>query len=213
MLVINWLEWLGYLSSVIVAVSLLMSSIVKLRWYNLLGSILFSIYGFAIHAFPVGFLNGFMALVNIYYLVKMHSEKEYFKLMDISVDSNYLKYFLEFYQEDIKRLFPYFKHNYNSDTVSFYVLRNLIPAGIFIANKIDEENLRIELDFVVPEYRDFKIGKYIFTEQTNYFLQLGYKQLWAEAFNEKHENYLKRMGFITTEKDGGRIMVKHLTDQ
>mgnify|MGYP005833409463 CR=1 FL=1 len=207
---INWLEWLGYLSSIIVAISLLMSSIVKLRLYNLVGSILFSAYGFAIQALPVGFLNGFIALINVYYLFKIYSEKEYFKLVEIPGESQYLSYFLEFYHQDIKRLFPNFQLELKPHTIGFYVLRNLMPAGIFIASKLDEETLLVDLDFVVPEYRDFKVGKYIFQEQIGYFLGLGYKEIQAAAFNEKHRKYLKRMGFQETKIKGETIMVKSL---
>ena len=45
---ISLLEWVGYLGSVLVSVSLTMSSIVKLRWFNLVGAGIFSFYGFAI---------------------------------------------------------------------------------------------------------------------------------------------------------------------
>ena len=63
---ISWLEWVGYVSSVLVAVSLTMSSIKKLRWYNLMGAAIFSFYGFAIQAYPVGVLNLFIVLANVY---------------------------------------------------------------------------------------------------------------------------------------------------
>ena len=45
---VSYVEWFGYLGSVIVAVSLTMSSIKKLRWYNFVGAAIFSIYGFVI---------------------------------------------------------------------------------------------------------------------------------------------------------------------
>lgn len=79
MLNIDSVEWLGYLASSLIAISLLMNSIVKLRWFNLIGSILFSAYGFAIDAIPVGIINAFIALVNIYYLVKIYSDREVFQ--------------------------------------------------------------------------------------------------------------------------------------
>ncbi|WP_138417511.1 YgjV family protein [Aquibacillus sediminis] len=69
---IDWLEWLGYLASFIVLVSLLMSNILKLRWINLLGSGLFSLYGFLIGALPVGFMNLGIVFINIYYLVQLY---------------------------------------------------------------------------------------------------------------------------------------------
>ncbi|MEL7596968.1 MAG: lactate dehydrogenase [Clostridiaceae bacterium] len=75
---INWLEWLGYLASLIVLISLLMNSILKLRWINLVGSGIFSLYGFLIGALPVGFMNLGIVLINIYHLVKIYHSKEYF---------------------------------------------------------------------------------------------------------------------------------------
>ncbi|HSV76380.1 MAG TPA: hypothetical protein VLH37_05040 [Bacteroidales bacterium] len=72
---ISILEWIGYIASVVVAVSLMMVSIVKLRWLNLVGSAVFSFYGFAIGAYPVGVLNLFIALVNIYYLTRCAIKK------------------------------------------------------------------------------------------------------------------------------------------
>ncbi|MBN2540129.1 MAG: hypothetical protein JXB08_01240, partial [Bacilli bacterium] len=55
--------------------------------------------------------------------------------------------------------------------------------------------LKIDLDYVVPNYRDFKIGRYIFTKQKALFLERGYKKLIACARNSKHKKYLQRMGF------------------
>ena len=67
-------ELLGYSASVLVAISLMMQSVVKLRTINLIGAVLFTIYGLLIGAFPVAFLNGFIAVVNVYYLHQMARE-------------------------------------------------------------------------------------------------------------------------------------------
>lgn len=61
-------ELLGYMASVFVAVSLMMRSLVKLRVINLVGAVLFTVYGLIIAAYPVAIVNGFIVLVNIYYL-------------------------------------------------------------------------------------------------------------------------------------------------
>lgn len=72
----NWVEWVGYLASFLVLISLLMSSIVKLRWINLVGSSMFSIYGFLISSYPVAFMNAATALINVYYLIKIYRSQE-----------------------------------------------------------------------------------------------------------------------------------------
>jgi hypothetical protein len=67
---VNYLELVGYLASVLVAISLMMRSLNKLRVINLSGSLLFTVYGFTIGAYPVAVLNAFIVLVNIFYLQK-----------------------------------------------------------------------------------------------------------------------------------------------
>jgi hypothetical protein len=173
MLNINWIEWAGYGASILVAISLLMSSILKLRWYNLVGSILFSIYGFAIGAYPVGIINSFIVVINIYYLLKLYSRKENLKIIEVSKNDEYLRSFFSYYDEDIKRFFPGFVFNLDKDNVAFTVLRNMALAGVFVGKRMNDDTLFIDLDFATPEYRDFKIGNYIFAENKNYFLDKG----------------------------------------
>lgn len=67
-------EWVGYLASVVVAISLMMSDIKKLRWLNLFGAMLFVAYGMAIQAYPVAAVNFFIVLIDLYYLVKIYRE-------------------------------------------------------------------------------------------------------------------------------------------
>jgi hypothetical protein len=65
-----YLELLGYLASILIAISLMMRSLNKLRIINLVGSLLFTVYGSIIGAYPVAVLNAFIVLVNVYYLQK-----------------------------------------------------------------------------------------------------------------------------------------------
>ena len=73
---IAWIEWFGYAASVVVAISLMMSSIVKLRWLNLTGATMFSSYGFIIGALPVGFLNLFIVVINVVHLARMNDVRQ-----------------------------------------------------------------------------------------------------------------------------------------
>ncbi len=73
---IQTIEILGYAASIMVAISLTMKNIVKLRILNLIGCILFSIYGLLIDAMPVVATNGFIVCVNIYFLIQMRKEKK-----------------------------------------------------------------------------------------------------------------------------------------
>ncbi|EDQ02070.1 MULTISPECIES: YgjV family protein [Shewanella] len=69
-------EWVGYLASVVVAISLMMSNIKKLRWWNLIGAGLFVAYGLAIDAIPVALVNFFIVLIDAYYIVKIYKAEK-----------------------------------------------------------------------------------------------------------------------------------------
>ena len=66
-------EIIGYIASALVAVSLMMSSILKLRVINLVGAALFTAYGLLIGAYPVAVMNLFIVLIDLYYLRDMVS--------------------------------------------------------------------------------------------------------------------------------------------
>lgn len=205
---INWLELLGYLASVVVLISLLMSSIIKLRWINLAGSSLFSLYGFLIGALPVGFMNLGIAIINIFYLNKIYKSKDDFQLLSIEDNKQYFKYFLNFHRAGIEKLTNISKLETSNYDVSFFVLRNMVPAGIFLGTKYDDNTVKVELDYVIPEYRDFKIGKYVYETNKSYFLDKGYTKFISYSSDPYHIKYLKKMGFEEKDENGNTIFVK-----
>ena len=63
-------EIIGTCASLIVLVSFLMKGEKSIRLVNIVGAILFVIYGLLIGAFSVWFLNGALVLIHIYKLIK-----------------------------------------------------------------------------------------------------------------------------------------------
>ena len=192
---ISLLQWIGYFASATIAVSMMMSSILKFRWINLVGAITFSTYGFLIGALPVGFLNAFIALVDIYYLYTIYSKKEVFEILEVRADNRYLLRFLQFHEKDIQHFFPGFTYQPELNTISFFVLRNMAVAGVFLAHRKENHRLSVGLDFVLPEYRDFKNGKYIYLRLRNRFINEGFTKVIAEGRSEKYSSYLSKLGF------------------
>lgn len=186
---------IGYLGSGLVAAGLMMSSILKLRFFSLGGAICFVIYGLLIRAYPVAMLNTFIILIHLYHLHEAFTAKEYFKLLAIQPQSEYLSFFLEFYAAEIKKFLPNFTYHPVPGQWTFLVLRDLVPAGLFIAAPYDDGALMIKIDFVIPGYRDFKVGKFLFTEKAALFKEKGVGKIFSEPGTPKHEGYLQRMGF------------------
>ena len=208
------IEWIGYIGSVVVAISLTMSSIVRLRWLNLAGSAVFSFYGFAIGSLPVGLLNLFIVIVNIYYLISIYSRKDAYKLLSIKGDNAYVRYFLDYYQSEIRNFFPDFDEHAKKrmeereDPISLITLRNAAVAGIFLGHQ-QEDEVMVDLHFVIPEYRDMKPGQFLSEKNLHFFRKRGVKRIVSQVKNSKHQNYLKHMGFIEQQGPGQEnILIK-----
>jgi len=99
-------EMIGYAASLLVAFSLTMKSLQKLRIVNMIGAIVFIVYGLLIGAIPVAFLNTLILGVNVYNLWQMWQQKDYFTLMEVRAESAYLKHFLDFYRKEILEFTP-----------------------------------------------------------------------------------------------------------
>jgi hypothetical protein len=203
----NPFEWIGYAASLIVAISLVMSSIVKFRWINLLGSALFAAYGFLIQAWPVCFFNSAIVFINLYFLYKIYSRKDEFKIIKTSENESLLHEFVNFNKKEIEKISPDFDFNLSDKEYNYFITRNMALVGLFLAHKESDEVLRVDLDFVTPQYRDFKNGEHLYAFLNNTLEDSGIKTLEAIGKTSNHTQYLKEMGFDST---GNEVFVKQI---
>jgi GNAT superfamily N-acetyltransferase len=195
-----WFETIGYAGSILVAISLMMKSLLRLRIINLVGALMFTIYGFLIGAEPVAVLNGLIVCIDLYYLNQMLRQKDYFTLLEVSHDSEYLRGFVNFYKNEISEIYSGYAHKPDETQLNFFVLRNMVPAGILIV-QADRDQARVLLDYVIPGYRDFRVGKYLFEENAAYFVKRGIHRFISEPGRARHAQYLERMGFQRSGED------------
>lgn len=198
---INIFEWIGYAASIVVAISLLMTSILKFRWINLTGSVLFAIYGFLIHAWPVCFFNSAIVFINIYFLYKIYSKNEEFEILATSENEVLFSKFIEFHRTEIKKISPDFDFNLKGKEFNYFITRDMTLVGIFIAHKESETLIKVDLDFVTPQYRDFKNGTFLYDFLNNSFKKSGITQIVAMAETQAHQQYLEEMGYKNIEKE------------
>jgi GGDEF domain-containing protein len=192
---INSVELIGYLGSILVAISLTMKSLLRLRIINLIGALFFTLYGLLLGAYPVAFLNGIIVCIDLYYLVQMWRRKDFFTFLEVSPNGKYLSAFVEFHRDDIREIIPTYTHHPDDDLLCFFILRNMMPAGLFIA-KIQGEEAHILLDYVIPNYRDFQVARFIFEDNAAFFRQRGIRRFVSDGGSPIHRRYLEKMEFV-----------------
>ena len=197
------LDLFGYVGSVLVAISLMMSNIKRLRWINLVGAAVFSTYGFLIGAIPVFVLNGWIVLVDIYYLVRMYRFQDDFDMVKLSsVRTPLFKLLMNRYGSDILTFFPNAQVEQLDDAVALLIFRNMKPVGLFAYRRLADEPATVEvlIDYVIPEARDFKTAQFLFDRHSSQLRAEEINTLISKSERPGHIAYLKRMGFKETEQ-------------
>lgn len=188
------IELFGYLGSALVVISMLMSSVVKLRIINVAGSIISGTYALIIGSFPLALMNICLIIINSYNLFKLLKTKQVYELVDGNAEDASVAYFLNHYQDDIKVYFPNFLGSKDWDVV-YMVYCNAAPAGLFLGKSKGNGEIALALDYTTPAYRDCSVGAFLYEKLT----EKGIKKLSFANPSEKHVPYLTKMGYIFEE--------------
>ena len=194
-------ELIGYLASALVAVSLLTSNVLRLRALNLAGALIFVLYGALAGAWPVFAVNLFVAVVDLWHIIRLRSRRDVFKLMPVGENDPLLANFLSYHSGGIRQYFPDFDPARLKSPRCVFILRNLLPVGLFIYTK-EKPEIRVRLDYVAEDYRDLKNARFLFNRPQNAETFRGFTHFIAEAGSPKHADYLRRVGFEADAERG-----------
>ena len=92
------LEIFGYIGSFLVVFSMLMSSVVKLRIINTVGSVVSGTYALICGAYPLVLMNGCLIIINVYNLYKLLKTEQQYDMVESKKEDALLSYFLEKYR-------------------------------------------------------------------------------------------------------------------
>jgi hypothetical protein len=186
------IEIYGYIGSVLVVVSMLMSSIIKLRVINILGSVISGSYALIIGSFPLVLMNSCLIIINVYNLYKLLKAEQKYDLVDSEVNDAFIGYFVSHYKDDIQKYFPNFVFENSGINKAYIVFCEGNPSNILLGKDNGNGVLDVILDYSTPVYRDCSAGKYLYAALPS----KGVKVLqFAQNSSKEHEDYLTKMGF------------------
>jgi hypothetical protein len=201
-------EIVGYVGSALIVTAVLMKSILKLRHIGLAGAANFLVYGLMIRAYPIAMVNVVIIGIHLFRLRPLVGKTEdAFTVLHVDPGSRYLRYFLDFYAEEIRGFQPEFSYDpADGKLITVFLLRNLVPAGLFIGKLRPDHSIEVVLDFVIPQYRDFKLGQFLYSPRSGVFADPRCVRAWTEPRTEAHARYLERMGFRPTTGPDGQVI-------
>ena len=72
----------------------------------------------------------------------------------------------------------------------------MIIANVFFAEIDASGKATVLLNYTIPKFRDFKVGRYLFRHRIGYLRQKGIKEIvYLKVDNPNHERFLKIIGF------------------
>ena len=193
-------EILGYAGTAFVLLSFLMSSVVKLRVLNTIGSLISVVYLLPKGAYPTAFMNAALVVINVFHLVRMYNNKVSFAIVGADIKESCINFFINNNKGDILHFFPDFELVLSgADFVKVVYHANEI-VGIFACKKSGNA-LEVLLDYTSKGYRDFSVGTLLFDTLKNE----GITKVTFAQKCENHIPYLLKMGF---KKEDGEKYVK-----
>lgn len=187
------IDLLGYVASFIILVSLTMKSLVKLRWINAIGSVLFVAFAVLTRSYPTIVMNCGIVLIDLAFVWRLTRRRTDYALVKAERGSAYLDYFYKKHRKEIDSIFGEGAFE-ESKGFSYFVCDGEI-AGIFGWRENTPTECQILIDFVTPRYRDTKIGSWFFERQLPAFREKGYLRFVYRDVGKEHWKYLERIGF------------------
>ena len=105
------IELIGYFGSLLVVVSMLMTSVIKLRIINTVGSLIFTVYALIIKSYPTALMNFSLVVINVYNLYRLLKVQKDYSVVPLSADEAFYQYFLSRFEKNIRKFFPNFDKN------------------------------------------------------------------------------------------------------
>lgn len=185
------IEIFGYIGSALVVISMLMSSIVKLRIINTIGSVISGIYAMICGAIPLALMNFCLITINGINLYKLLRTKQTYDLIVGKADDAMVTYFINRYTEDIKSYFPDFDRDDLSGKKAYIVCCDGAQAGVMLG---EEENgtVNVMIDYAAPTYRDCSVGEYLYSKLPSENIRI---LRFARTVTDMHASYMRKMGF------------------
>jgi hypothetical protein len=203
-----WLEVVGWLGSAVLVWSLAQTRVLRFRALNLGASLVLTGYNAVLGIWPMVAMNGVIAGINVVHLVRLlrtRDDEDTYQVLPVGPGEAYLRHVLHLHTEDIERHNPGFAWDgARPGRSAFLVVRGEETVGVVLLSDAGGQRARVELDYVLPRFRDFSVGKFVY-RRGGLLSDLGYRHLLAPTERMVDaRDYFPRVGF---RRDGEALVL------
>ncbi|MGY1695572.1 hypothetical protein ACI780_11720 [Geodermatophilus sp. SYSU D00814] len=197
------IDLVGWSGSALLVYSLLQTRVLRFRILNLLAALVLVGYNAVIAVWPMVAMNVVIAAINAGVIWRMqrgrHDVRRY-DVVPIGAEEPYLRHVLQRHGEDIRRFHPDVQWPpVEGEPLAFLVLAvgdgDGETAGVVLAHRTGEPaTARIDVDYVLPRYRDFTPGEFVYRPDGPFAVS-GVRRVLAPRDVRAADAYLARTGF------------------
>ena len=204
-----WLEVIGWVGSAVLVWSLAQARVVRFRALNLAASVVLTGYNAALGVWPMVAMNAVIAGLDVYHLVRLlrtRDDDAVYEVVEVQADDAYLAHVLSRHAADIERHNPGFAWSPGeADRTAYLVLKDVETVGVVLLTDDGAGEGRVELDYVVPRFRDFSVGKFVYRRGGD-LAGRGLRRLVASTRMPDAAEYFPRVGFAPDAS--GRLVLE-----
>lgn len=202
----TWVDALGWISSLLLIISLMQGGMWRFRLLNFVASVGLVAFNSLLGVWPNVALNLAGAAINAYHLVRLTRRRhdgEVFATLEVGADDPYLRWVLERHADDIQRRNPGFRRQSGGPTrLAYLVMRDTDTTAIVLLSDLGDRTARVELDYVLPRFRDCTPGEAVYG-RSGPLAARGVTRIVADDRRLDGPAYFRRLGF---RPDGDRLV-------
>lgn len=192
------LEIIGWFGSALLVVSLVQTRVMRFRVLNAAASAVLIGYNLAIEVWPMVGLNTVLVGINTWIIVgllrRRHDARAY-DVVRLGVTEPFLAHLLARHAADISRFNPEPAELLAGAEHAFLVSEGDAVVGVVLSRPgAAPDEQQVVLDYVLPPYRDFTPGEFVFRPDGP-FAQIGARRVLASPAMTAAEKYLDAVGF------------------
>jgi hypothetical protein len=195
----------GWVSSVLIIVSLMQARVLRFRVLNLAGAALATAVNALLGIWPFAAMNLVITVIDIYWIARLGRERHdeaVYDVVEVGVQDSYLQHVLKVHATDLAATHPEFSMaevTQVDDSAAqrprsaFLVLRGDQTAGLVLVRDAGGGTGAVELDYVTEPFRDFTPGEFVY-RRSGIFAERGFTLLTAPDAPGRRD-YYERVGF------------------
>ncbi len=148
-----YLEIFGYIGTALVIISMMMTSVLKLRIINMCGGVISLIYAVLTNTWPVAVLNACLVCINFVQTIRQLRKKDSLTFAKVSMSDGSFKYFLSYFENDIKK-FSDCDASVLCEDDSVYLIFSASQTVGFVAGQREGTQYKIKMYYAAPQNRN-----------------------------------------------------------